>query len=472
MKNKRVILILVGIVILIAAGIFFWTRRNSTTNATSYTTVKAERGTLTATIGATGTVRAKQSAILTWQTSGIVDLVNVNIGDTVSADQVLASLRQTSLSTSIILAEADLVTAQKTLDDLLSSNTSSAQAEQAAADAQKAVEDAQKKVDSLTFPRASDTLIEKTQAQIDLAKKKVALMADIYKRYARRLDGDPDKAQALLNLTNAQIELNNLIAQLNWYVGQVTPTEADQYRANLVVAQAQLADAQRELEQLKNGPSNGDIVTAKAKIAAAQATLNQAKITAPFSGTITKAEPQPGDKVSANQDAFRIDNLSSLLVDLQVSEVDINTVEVGQPVTITFDAIQNKTYNGKVYKISGAGDSTSNGVNFTVTVELTEFDEAVKPGMTASVTITVRELKDVLLIPSRAVRQLDNKRVVYVLKDGQAVPVEVRLGGSSGSMSEVVGGDLQEGDLVIMNPPTSSQNQNSPGAGPMMRFGG
>jgi HlyD family secretion protein len=88
-----------------------------------------------------------------------------------------------------------------------------------------------------------------------------------------------------------------------------------------------------------------------------------------------------------------------------------------------------------------------------VTVELTDADELVKPGMTAAVNVVVTELKDVMLVPNRAVRLVDGKRVVYVLRDGKPVQVEIRLGASSDTMSVIVSGDLKIGDLVVLNPP-------------------
>ena len=106
--------------------------------ATQFQTATIERGNLTATIGATGTVRAKQSAVLIWQAAGTVETVHVKAGDTVQANDVLASLAKTSLPQSVILAEADLVSAQKSLDELLSSNTAQAEAVIALRDAQEA----------------------------------------------------------------------------------------------------------------------------------------------------------------------------------------------------------------------------------------------------------------------------------------------------------------------------------------------
>ena len=310
-------------------------------------------------------------------------------------------------------------------------------------------------MDSITFPRSSENLVQQTQANIDLTKRDLARAEDNYKLYAKKPDGDSTKAEALLTLTNARQRLTDLINNYNWYTGKATTLDAEKYRANLAVAQAQLADAQREVDRLINGPSADDIAAAKARVAAARSTINQSMVIAPFDGVITQAEPLTGDMVAPGTLAFRLDDLSRLLVDLQISEVDINNVTIGQAVNVTFDAVQGKSYTGEVSGISQAGDASGTGVNFTVTVELTESDEMVKPGMTAAVTITVREVQDALLAPNRAVRQVNGKRVVYILKDKLPVAVEVRLGATSDSNSEVVGGDLKDGDLIILNPPST-----------------
>ena len=101
------------------------------------------RGNLTATIGATGTVRAKQTATLIWQAAGTVDTVNVKVGDNIPANFVMAYLQKTSLPQSVIMAEADLASAQKDLDDLLNSDTALAQAAVNLRDAQEAYDKAQ-----------------------------------------------------------------------------------------------------------------------------------------------------------------------------------------------------------------------------------------------------------------------------------------------------------------------------------------
>jgi HlyD family secretion protein len=83
---------------------------------------------------------------------------------------------------------------------------------------------------------------------------------------------------------------------------------------------------------------------------AAKATLNLAQVVSPFADTVTEAYPLTGDQVSAGATAFRLDNLSSLLVDVKVSEVDINNISIGQPVTLTFDAILGKEYHARSWK--------------------------------------------------------------------------------------------------------------------------
>ncbi|HUE99037.1 MAG TPA: hypothetical protein VMN99_07260, partial [Anaerolineales bacterium] len=140
-RKYRTLLISLLVVGIVTSG-FIFVRRSSADAASQFQTVQVERGTLTATIGATGTVRAKQTAVLIWQAAGSVDTVNVKVGDNIPAGFVMAYLEKTSLPQSVIMAEADLVDAQKALDDLLSSDTARAQAVITLRDAQKAYDKA------------------------------------------------------------------------------------------------------------------------------------------------------------------------------------------------------------------------------------------------------------------------------------------------------------------------------------------
>ena len=402
--SRRTWIITGGVAVVLLAIVFFNTRGDG---EPLFQTTKVERGNLVATVGATGSVRAKQSAVLIWQTTGIVDTINVDVGQHVKHDDVLASLDMQSLNQSIILAEADLASAEKALDDLLNSDTTRAQALRSLDAAEEA------------YKKAYD--------------------------YRLGLNGR-------ITLTEAYIQ--NGIPKVRYYKGYAdaeTIADADE---KLALAEAQLNDARRNVERLKDGIDPADLAAAEARVAAAQSTLNMAHIIAPFDGTITQSEPSIGDQISTGSIAFRIDDLSHLLVDLQVSEVDINTIVIGQTATLTFDAILGKEYHGEVVEVGQAGDTVQGVVSFTVTVELTDADELVKPGMTAAVNVVIEEQADVLLIPNRAVRLVDGERVVYVLIDGLPVQVKIKLGSSSDTTSVLVEGDLKEGDPIILNPPS------------------
>ncbi len=419
-KRNRII-IGVGVVVLVI--VFLVVRGRGKSNSTSlYQTTPAQRGELTAMVGATGSVRAVQSAALNWQTTGTVEVVNAKVGDKVHKGDVLAKLGQASLPQSVLSAEVDFASAQQALDDMLNSDTARAQA-------------------AVTLQSAKDS----------------------YKKaydYRMSLNGKIVIANVTFDYVNGQ-QIPK-VKYTKGYADAATIAKADQ---SLALNKAQLDDAQRAYDRVKDGPNPTDVQAAKARVQAAQATLNMAFIIAPVDGTVTQASPLPGDQVSVGMPAFRIDDLSGLLVDVQVSEVDINNIAVDQPVSLTFDAISGKSYHGQVVEVSQAGDPSSGAVNFTVTAKITDGDSQVKPGMTAAVNIITFQVKDQLLVPNRAVRLVDGNQVVYILKNGQPQQVQIKLGASSDTMSVVGSGNLKEGDLVILNPP-------SQGGGPFRGGGG
>lgn len=449
----------IGLALLVIAGVFIWLSRSRTANPSALQTSPAARGTLVSIISADGTLRARRWAVLLWNTAGRVQSVNAQLGAQVVADQVLAELAPGSVSSVILIGQANLVTAQQNLNNLLQSNISTAQAMQNLAEAGQRVKAAQDSYDTLTRKRVSDQLISDTADQIDAAKKRLKFLEYIYNLfYAHRAEGSSDKAGFIVTLTQNRQNISDLTARYNWYVSKASPLTIEQSLAALNLARAQQADAAREMERLKNGPTADDIAAAQARVAAAQAAINLAKVIAPFNGTITRALPQTGDIVSASQAAFRVDDLSQMMVDLQISEVDINSVVVGQSVSISMDAVPGKTYQGVVSSVNLSAAGGQGGANYKVSVTLSAPDEQVKPGMTATVAITTKNVGDALLVPNSAVRMVAGQHVVFVLKQGQPVPVNIRLGATADQNSQVVGGDLKEGDPIILNPPGSLVN--------------
>jgi HlyD family secretion protein len=117
-------------------------------------------------------------------------------------------------------------------------------------------------------------------------------------------------------------------------------------------------------------------------------------------------------------------------------------------------------------EVALVGNNIAGVVNFTVTVELDDPDEQVRPGMTSAVNIVIEQIDEAMLIPNRAVRVVDGERVVYILKNGQLEPVQVTLGASSNLYSEVVDGDLNAGDTLVLNPPSTLMQGGPMGGGP------
>lgn len=402
-RRTWIIILAVVVVILVIAGFSL----SRPTEQAAFQTAPAERGDLAASVGATGSVRARQTAVLTWQTNGNIGAVNAIIGDKIASGEVLASLDKATLSQSIILAEADLISAREALEDLVESDT-------ALLEAEKAVE------------RAEDNYKKAYNWRIEL-NGKIDIKDVYYDQFG--------------------------ILKVREYKGYASEETIADAERDLALAESKLEDARREYERLLKGEESDAVAAARARVAAAEATLNLANLTAPFEGTVTQSSAVVGDQVNPGTVGFRIDDLSSLLVDVQVSEVDINNVAVGQNATLSFDAILGKTYNGTVVEVGQAGDTIQGVVSFTVTVELTDADEQVKPGMTAAVSVIVEEVTNTLLIPNRSVRLVDGERVIYLLKDGLPQPVTITLGASSDTMSVLISGDVKEGDLIILNPP-------------------
>jgi len=292
-----------------------------------------------------------------------------------------------------------------------------------------------------------------------------------------------------LDLAVAEAAMFAAKAQLDNARLQYERIEDGYSSADIAVLEAELADAQREYERVKDAPPTEDVAVLETNIAASQAAIDQTEIIAPFNGTITSVETQTGDQVSPGTVAFRLDDLSTLLVDLNVSEIDINLVQPGQTVVLTLDAILAKEYHGTVVEVATVGTETQGVTNFRVTVELLDADGEVRPEMTSAVDIVTSEVDDILLVPNRAIRLLDGERVIYILTEtpekltdrinensgglpifmsdqsplNAIVPIPVTLGASSALYSEIISGDLKEGDLVVLNPPTDGLSSSRVG---------
>jgi RND family efflux transporter MFP subunit len=390
------------------------------------------------------------------------------LGDQVQANQQLASLGPNGLPPSMISAVQTLINAKRTLANLQGSGLSLAQAQQAVTTAQTTLTNAQAMRAGLNGTTATDqAVIDQAWANYLLSQANVDRLQKRYDNMASLNDQNLRKAQALSALSAAKQKRDSDVAAYNADKGALSSQDIATADGAVAVAQATLVDAQHQVDLIKNGSVTDDITAAQAAVNAAQATLNQQFLAAPFAGTISNVNAQVGDLVSSGANAFQIDALSTLFVDLPVAEIDIANVKVGQPATVTFDAIPNKTCNGVVTQIGLVGASTQGVVSYPVTVQITDADAdaMVKPGMTAAVSIVIAQHDNVLMVPNQAIQVTGSRHQVIVLFEGQQISVPVAIGLTNATMSEVTGGQLKEGDTILINPPAVTTNSGALGGG-------
>lgn len=426
----------------------------------SIETARLEMGDLVTTISATGQVRSSQSATLAWKTSGTVETAGVKIGDQVKTGQILARLQQTSLPQSVITAQADLASARKALEDLNGeAETARVKALEDILNYESSVRDAQYQFDNYVMPSVLANLtiseaLEKTKSALDKARA-------AFEPYKFLPSNDARREEMKKKLDQAQSDYNAAIKRL-------------EYEYTLEGRKAVLNKAWSDFEKWKNGPDPIDVEAQKARIAAAEAALKQALIEAPFNGIISDAYPQPGDQVAQGDIAFRIDNLSTLYVDVNVSEVDIHQIAAGQQVTITVDALRGRSYRGEVTQVAMISETSDSGtVNFKVVIKFIDNDQNVRPGMTTEVNIIVDKRLNVLLVPLQAIQSRNGKQSIYLFRNGESPkPVNISLGVTSDAYGELLEGNLKPGDTIVLNPTALNGGSGAAARGGMFRMGG
>lgn len=456
---KKRVFITIGIILVIAVIAVFvlpqvLARFNPAQAQNQFQTEPARLGNMTIYVGATGSVRSNQTASIPWETGGKVGSVLVAKGQFIQADAVLAELDPASVSQNLIQAQADLINAKDALEKVMDNNEARSNAHLALIQAQQALDDAEDESRSKLYQRASQETIDIARANLITANEALGSAESVFDQYSGLGDDSPVYAAALSQYAKARQDQQRAEYNLRYVQDLPDPLTVEEVYAKLEQAKAKLLAAKTEWERIKDGPDPDDIATAQVRLDIAQATLDSVRIKAPFTGTVTNVQAQVGDLVNAGQLAVQIDDLSRLLIDIQVSEVDINRVQFDQVVELTFDAIPGTNYSGTVSDIAASGSSVNGAVNFTVTVEIDSADESIRPGMTAAANIAISQLDNILLVPSRAVKTVNNQRVVYVLRNNFPVAVDITLGSSANNYSQITEGDIKEGDLIVLNPPT------------------
>jgi len=193
-------------------------------------------------------------------------------------------------------------------------------------------------------------------------------------------------------------------------------------------------------------------------------------ITAPADGTVTSIGVSDGDRVSKGQVIAHITNYDDLQTTVQIDELDIPKVKVGQTASIKVNAFPDTTYTGKVTAVANEG-TVSNGVStFDVTVHMNK-PTNVKVGMTTEVSILVQSKDNALYVPIEAVHSINNEKYVVVEKgDGSVARQTVKTGISNEDYVEITDG-LTEGEVVQLPRVSASSSSNEQMSGRRMMGG-
>ena len=429
-------------------------KSTSTESGTGFVT----ETTMTETVESSGSVSAKQIATLAWGTSGNVLEISAATNEQVSSGDVLMRLDSTTAPADVIEAISTLVTAQQELATAKESKTALAEAEVALSDAKDAYYQALGYSYTLGKPVGSDDYNAILRSNVIDAQEVVNDAEDYYAGFGERADSDPQKAQARAQLAEARIALEDATAIYEYYINPPNSLDAATITAELNLATAQLEDAQRAYDLLKDGNNTDAITSAQAAVDAAQATVNQLSIIAPFDGEVAVIYSQVGDVVSSGTEALVLVDRTKMYIDVSVDETSISRVQVGDAAEITFDALGIST-TGKVTLIDPIGVTTSGVVNYTVRVELDKTDPDILIGSTASVVITTGDPQGVLFVPVSAVMSdAQGEYVIRVNSDGSTERVSV-VSGQIVDDTVVVVGNLKKGDEVQLY--TSSSDTSS-----------
>jgi HlyD family secretion protein len=340
---------------------------------------------------ASGVVVPAQEAELAFPRGGIVQVVNAAVGESVEAGQVLAELENTEEQIAVGRAE-------RNLRELTSAAAISA-AEQAVVAARQRLDDAQKKVNALAYPRASQSLIDNIEGQIELAREELAEASDDFRHVEHRAHDDPERAARLVTMTNAQMHLNQLIANINWYKGKPSDLDEAIAHANLDTATAELQEAEWHLAALNGEPipaeatgsGLAELAQAEDELATAQADLDSTRLASPFSGTVVAVQMVAGEYASPGDVLVVVNDLSRLLVETtDLSERDVPGVSLGQEAAVHIEALD-QDVTGRVTAISQAAEILGGDVVYRTTLELESPPPGLRPGMSVEVHFSPTE---------------------------------------------------------------------------------
>ena len=306
---------------------------------------------------------------------------------------------------------------------------------------------------------------------------------------------------------NFPVKRGQLLAQIDsaTFEAQVEQAKANMLsaKANLEKAEASLVDAKRTMDRnrelfsrnlsarsdLDTAETNYDLAktqvnAAKAQIAQSEAALKVAetnlrytRILSPVDGIVVSRNVDVGQTVAASFQTptlFTIaQDLTKMQIDTNVDEADIVNIKVGYDVEFTVDAYPELTFKGKVSQIRIAPINVQNVVTYDVVVRVDNPDLKLNPGMTANVSIIVASRKDALKVPNAALRFTPAEKGiaktekkgsgVWLIENSKPKFIKLTTGMSDGNYTQLISGNIKEGDEVIVESLTKSKTQPQQG---------
>ena len=297
----------------------------------------------------------------------------------------------------------------------------------------------------------------------------------------------------LFNATVEQARANLAAADGNLVKvkAQAADGERQARRAAALLEQKLIAQADYDTARSTADADNAAVDAAAGAVAQSKAQVHQAElnlaytdITSPKDGTVISRNVDVGQTVAASLSAptlFLIaEDLRKMQVDTSVAEADIGKLQPGMQATFTVDAYPGERFAGKVRQVRNAPQSLQNVVTYDAVIDVDNSDLKLKPGMPANCTFIHTDRSDVLRLPNAALRFLPpaellarlnpegrppqggpprrgafggrgdpSRKTVWVLRDGKPVPVILHTGVSDGSLTEILEGDVKDGDSVI-----------------------
>jgi HlyD family secretion protein len=495
----RLILFAVGVAVVSGVGVWYW-QQGQPAPASSAITTTVTTGDMEITIESGGAVEALRSGTVPFQQAGQVAEVQVAAGDIITKGQLLARVENQELVLAVERAEAELMAAEAKLAELQAGNRpeeiTSAQASLDSARAQLTA--AQQGADSADVAAAQANLAA-ARAELDalyegptgseLIETEVAMKnAEAAVRQAQaaydQIKDRPEVAASQEALTLQEATHAYEAAQAKYDALLQGPTASE-----IAGAEAKVRDAEATLSDVRSPTSAADLAQAEAEVRRAQAELSlttagnraevitaqeaavrgaeialeeaqlavaQSEVRAPYDGIVAEVTSSEGSFVSAGDEALTLMDISQLVLELSVNEIDLPQLEVGQSVNLTFEALPTTVLTGTVTAIAPVGTEDQGLVYYPVHVAFDAGDSDVKVGMTANASVIVEQLIGVLQVPTGALQGSGPLRTLEILYGVAKTPVTiaVEIGATNGIMTEIVRcldtGDLclQAGDVV------------------------